>query len=97
MTFEPIPLDPRVLISGQKSVAGFWLSDWAREQGALGMLRLFRQVQSLMRRGVLTTEIAGSYPLEDFQRTRDWMVGWGLMREDASFEDIVDTRVTAAR
>ncbi len=37
------------------------------------------------------------YPLEDFQRTRDWMVGWGLMREDASFEDIVDTRVAAAQ
>ena len=37
------------------------------------------------------------YPLDQFQRTRDWMVGWGLLREDASFEDIVDTRVGAAR
>lgn len=37
------------------------------------------------------------YPLDEFQRTRDWMVSWGLLRADASFEDVVDTRVAAAR
>lgn len=37
------------------------------------------------------------YPLDEFQRTRDWMVGWGLIRADASFEDLVDTRVAAGR
>ena len=37
------------------------------------------------------------YPLEEFQRTRDWMVSWGLIRPDASFEDVVDTRVGAGR
>src|SRR5262249_54794942 len=65
---EPIGLDPRVLMVGQKSVAGFWLSEWVRTQGALSMLRLFREVQGLMRRGVLTTEIGSTHPLEDFQR-----------------------------
>jgi NADPH:quinone reductase len=65
---EAIPLDPRSLISGQKSVVGFWLSDWAKTQGVFQMLRLFRQVQSLMRQKVLTTEIAGAFAIEDFQR-----------------------------
>jgi NADPH:quinone reductase len=65
---EPIPLDPRSLITGQKSVAGFWLSDWVKNQGVLRMLKLFRQVQSLMRQKVLTTEIAGTFAIEDFQR-----------------------------
>jgi NADPH:quinone reductase-like Zn-dependent oxidoreductase len=65
---QPMPLDPRVLITGQKSVTGFWLSDWVKGQGILRMLKLFRQVQQLMRQGVLRTEIASTHVLEDFQR-----------------------------
>lgn len=38
-----------------------------------------------------------AYPLEDFERTKAWMVGWGLLSEDASFEDLVDNRVGAVR
>jgi NADPH2:quinone reductase len=65
---EPIALDPRVLIVGQKSIAGFWLSDWVRSQGILGMLKLFRHVQQLMRQGVLVTEVSSTHVLEDYQR-----------------------------
>jgi NADPH:quinone reductase len=65
---EPIALDPRSLITGQKSITGFWLSDWVKGQGVLGMLKLFRQVQSLMRQNILKTEIAGTFAIEDFQR-----------------------------
>jgi NADPH:quinone reductase-like Zn-dependent oxidoreductase len=61
---EPMPLDPRVLMVGQKRIEGFWLSEWVRGQGALAMLRLFRQVTRLMRAGVLVTEVGPSYPLE---------------------------------
>ena len=32
------------------------------------MLKLFRQVQVLMRQKVLTTEVAATFELEDFQR-----------------------------
>jgi len=35
------------------------------------------------------------YPADAFERTRDWMVSWGLLREDACFEDLVDNRVGA--
>jgi NADPH:quinone reductase-like Zn-dependent oxidoreductase len=65
---EPIPLDPRSLMVGQKSIAGFWLSEWIKAQGVLKMLKLFRQVQALMKQGVLTTEIAGTFAIDDFQR-----------------------------
>jgi NADPH:quinone reductase-like Zn-dependent oxidoreductase len=62
---EPIPLDPRLLLVGQKRVEGFWLSEWARAQSVLGMLRLFRQIIKLMRDGVLTSPVAAAYPPEE--------------------------------
>jgi NADPH:quinone reductase-like Zn-dependent oxidoreductase len=65
---EPIPLDPRALMVGQKSIAGFWLSEWIRQQGVLGMLKLFRKVQGLMRQGVLTTEVGRSFGIDQFQQ-----------------------------
>jgi NADPH2:quinone reductase len=65
---EPIALDPRVLMVGQKAIAGFWLSEWIRSQGVFAMLKLFRQVQQLMRQGILTTEVSGTHALEDYQR-----------------------------
>jgi NADPH:quinone reductase len=64
---DPIPLDPRVLMVGQKRIEGFWLSEWVRDRGALAMLRLFRRITRLLRAGVLTTEVAASYPLDQIQ------------------------------
>ncbi|MCS6851337.1 MAG: zinc-dependent alcohol dehydrogenase family protein [Gemmataceae bacterium] len=61
---EPMTLSPRDLMVGHKTIEGFWLSEWARDQGPLTMLRLFRGIVRLMRRGVLTTEVAAMYPLE---------------------------------
>jgi NADPH:quinone reductase-like Zn-dependent oxidoreductase len=61
---EPIRIDPRVLLVGQKRVEGFWLSEWARDQGILTMLRLFRRIGRLLREGVLSTEVGATYPLD---------------------------------
>ena len=55
---------PRTLLVGQKRVEGFWLSEWSRHQGVLTMLRLFRQITSLIREGVATTEVGATYPLD---------------------------------
>ena len=65
LSFEPIPLDPRVLIVGRKRIEGFWLSDWAAGQGVLTMLALFRNIQKLLRAGVLTAEVGATFPLEE--------------------------------
>jgi NADPH:quinone reductase-like Zn-dependent oxidoreductase len=64
---EPIPLEPRALMVGHKRVEGFWLSEWTARQGVLTMLKLFRQITQLLRAGVLTSEAAGSFPLEEFK------------------------------
>jgi NADPH2:quinone reductase len=64
---QPIAIEPRVLIGGQKRIEGFWLSEWARAQGSLGMLRLFRDIFRLMRVGILVTPVMASYPLEEIQ------------------------------
>jgi NADPH:quinone reductase-like Zn-dependent oxidoreductase len=67
LSSEPIPVDPRLLIAGQKRVEGFWLSEWARRQGVLTMLKLFRQVIRLMRGGVLTSEVGKTFSLHQVQ------------------------------
>jgi NADPH:quinone reductase-like Zn-dependent oxidoreductase len=64
---EPVPLELRVLMAGQKRLEGFWLSEWAREQSVVGMLRLFRQLIQLMRAGVLTTPVGTTFPLDDWR------------------------------
>lgn len=67
LSAEPIALDPRLLMVGQKCIEGFWLSEWVRAQGPLTMLRLFRQIDRLLRQDVLTTTVGVSYPLEQFR------------------------------
>ena len=36
------------------------------------------------------------YPQEEFERTRNWMLSWGLAPPDASYEELVDNRIGAA-
>jgi NitT/TauT family transport system substrate-binding protein len=33
------------------------------------------------------------YPMDEFQRTYDWMVSWGLAPADATYEQLVDNRI----
>jgi NADPH:quinone reductase len=61
---EPIPLDPRLIMGGQKAIEGFWLSEWIVQQGIFRMLGLFRQIIALMRAGVLATPVAATYTLD---------------------------------
>jgi NADPH2:quinone reductase len=63
----PMPVDPRLLIAGQKRVEGFWLSEWARAQGVWTMLRLFREIFQLIRAGVLITPVQAHYGLADIR------------------------------
>jgi NADPH:quinone reductase-like Zn-dependent oxidoreductase len=61
---EPIPLDARALMVGQKRVEGFWLSEWARDQGVVTMLLLLRRLGKLISSGVLASEVGQTFPLE---------------------------------
>src|SRR5262249_52985703 len=62
---EPLVIDPRVLMVGRQTVEGFWLSVWVAQQNPLTMLRLFKSINRLMREGILTSEIAQPFPLEE--------------------------------
>ena len=65
---QPLSFDPRTLIAGQKSVEGFWLSEWVARQRPLAMLRLFGAVRDLMRAGVLTTDVGATFALDDVRK-----------------------------
>jgi NADPH:quinone reductase-like Zn-dependent oxidoreductase len=62
---EPIPVDPRTLMVGQKCIEGFWLSEWVRDQRSWTMLMLFRKIGRLLRDGVLGSEVGESFSLSD--------------------------------
>lgn len=61
---EPIRVDPRRMIAGKRLVQGFWLGHWIRGRSIPKSLALFREIAHLMREGVLTSEIQGTFPLE---------------------------------
>jgi len=61
---EPVSVHPRLAIGNDLRIEGFWLGAWAKQQGILAMLRLFRQVRELMGEGVLQTQFAATYPIE---------------------------------
>jgi NADPH:quinone reductase-like Zn-dependent oxidoreductase len=62
---EPMQVDPRTLMVGQKRIEGFWLSEWVRDQRPWTMLMLFRKIGRLLREGVLGSEVGESFPLSD--------------------------------
>lgn len=62
---EPMSLDSRALMVGQKRVEGFWLSEWVRDQKPWTMLWLFRKIGKLMRAGVLGSDVCKSFALTD--------------------------------
>lgn len=64
---EPIPLDPRTIMVGQKRIEGFWLSEWVKQQGVLTMLKLFRTINRLLSAGVLTTPVQATLPMSKIQ------------------------------
>jgi len=61
---EPMTIDQRTLIVGQKSIQGFWLSEWIQAQSILKILWLFREIGKLISTGTLGTEAGTAFPLE---------------------------------
>ena len=61
---EPIQIDPRLMISGRQIVEGFWLGYWMRERSIPAVLLHFREIATLIRQGVLDSEIGHVYSLD---------------------------------
>jgi NADPH2:quinone reductase len=64
---EPIVVDPRLVISGPRTVEGFWLGHWMRERSIPAALLLFREIAALIRRGILASETGKTYPLGEIK------------------------------
>jgi NADPH:quinone reductase-like Zn-dependent oxidoreductase len=62
---QPLTIDPRVLLVGRKRIEGFWLSEWVRDAGVFRMLLLLRQLNKLIRSGVLGSEVSATYPITE--------------------------------
>ena len=60
---QPLKLSPRTLMQNQASVEGFWLGNYMSSKSLPFKLRLIKRITRLIREGVLTTSIAGHYPL----------------------------------
>lgn len=61
---DPIQIESRLMIAGDRTLSGFWLGHWMRQQNVLGSLAHFRQITQLMREGVLTSEIGKKFGLD---------------------------------
>jgi NADPH2:quinone reductase len=67
LSAAPIEVDPRLVISGPRSVEGFWLGHWMRSRSIPSALLLFREIANLIRQQVLRSEIGRTYPLDEIQ------------------------------
>jgi NADPH:quinone reductase len=67
LSAQPIEVDPRLVISGPRSVEGFWLGHWMRQRSIPKALLLFREIASLIRAQILSSEIGRTYPLHEIQ------------------------------
>ena len=61
---RPLEIPPRVLMSNDASVEGFWLGPWMAGQGVLFKLKLIKTVAGLVSDGVLKSEIGETFSLD---------------------------------
>lgn len=64
---QPCSAHPRAMITGNLRIEGFWLANYMKQLSILKSLRLIRQVRVLIREGVLKTDIAAEYSLDQIQ------------------------------
>lgn len=62
---EPLRLDPNELMLGQKSVEGFWMTEWSLALSPWKIVPLFRRIGRLFRAGVFHSEVEASYGLDE--------------------------------
>lgn len=61
---QPLTFSPRTLMTVGSSVEGFWLGNFMQQRGLLFRLGLVRRLTRLIRSGILSTQIAGTWTLD---------------------------------
>lgn len=64
---SPAPVYSRHIIKNGLTIQGFALQQWSARRRPIQMLFLLRQIGKLMKEGVLTTDIAQVFPLEQYR------------------------------
>lgn len=62
---EPLSFSSRMLMTAGASIQGFWLARWMEAQGLPARLSLVRRITKLMRQGVLVSDVAAQFPLNE--------------------------------
>lgn len=62
---QAVEFAPRTLMESDASIAGFWLGHFMMQQGLLFKLKLVRRLTGLIQSGVLETQVAACYPLDE--------------------------------
>lgn len=65
MASKPLSFSSRTLMTRAATVEGFWLNNHMNTLRLPGKLKLVRNITRLIKAGVLTSEIDGTYPLTD--------------------------------
>lgn len=68
LSSQPLQFSPRTLMTMESRVEGFWLGNFMNNTSLLFKLSLVRKLTSLIQSGVLSSEIAESFPLEQVTR-----------------------------
>lgn len=67
MTFEQVRFPTRDLIFENKTLRGFWMDRWYRENSENRVRIMFDKVFDLMAQGVVKAEVEARYPLDQFR------------------------------
>lgn len=68
LSSEPLQFSPRTLMKNSLTIEGFWLGRFMERQNLFFKLRLVRRLTKLIRTGILTTEIAQTFGLDQVDR-----------------------------
>lgn len=65
MSDAPLEIPSRVLMTADRSLAGFWLGPWMARASLLTKLGIIRKLRSLHLAGLFRSEIAGTFPFAE--------------------------------
>ncbi|MDX1966593.1 MAG: zinc-dependent alcohol dehydrogenase family protein [Planctomycetaceae bacterium] len=65
LSSEPLNFSSRVLMTSGSRVEGFWLTHYMGKQGLLAKLGLIRELSTGIQSGMLTADVAATFPLSD--------------------------------
>jgi NADPH:quinone reductase-like Zn-dependent oxidoreductase len=61
---QPLQIESRALIAGNRVLQGFWLGHWMRSRNIPQSLSLFAEIARLIRAGILRTRVGSRFPLD---------------------------------